>query len=268
MRKTSVILFCFLLLPFFVFSQEASDFDQNNQQLNIVLKEDYKVAQISSLKIDCIGEDLKFYIFYGDEITVEVSSNNLKFQPEIQLSESILTITDKYNPRKGDLSTVSIYLPYDFIAESFDIYSKYGKISVQNLNAQESILISSDSGKIQGRDIACDYLEVHSKNGAIKFLNTQCSYFDFRTTSAPITLSLLSAPLARSLCESQSGKIEFEIPQHEPFTLKIFSASGSFRNHQNDTISNPNPAVIYKNDEKIDTAVVEISTRNGNIVLK
>jgi len=268
MKKTSAILFC-LLFPFMIFSQESSDFEQSEQQ-NIVSKQDFKVAEITSLKIDCNGEDIKFYIFYGDEITVEVSSNNLKFQPAVEIQNTILTITDKYTPRKGDSGSVSIFLPYDFVASDYYISTKSGKISVQGLNATQSIVLRSVDGKIQGRDISSDYLEVSSKNGQVKFVNTKCSYFDVRTVSAPITLSLLFAPLAKSVCDSKNGKIEFELPQSEPFTVQAFSANGSFLNQQNDTISNPNPAIVYTNstNDENDTAIIELSTLNGNIVLK
>ena len=204
MKKLFVVLsIIFFAAPFFADSK------------NLVYNKSFDYKNINTLSISLTCENLKINRIYGDEIVIEIGSNNLKKIPEVVLEQpeqeeaSTLKITsvNKRSPL-GFNCTVYVYLPQDFYAAQISISNVSGNIQADILNTQNAIYVSNMSGRTDIAASASDYLSASSVSGNLTLQKISAEYFDIQNVSGNTFLELENSIEARSRVTSVSGKIQ------------------------------------------------------------
>ena len=257
--KRKIIAFFTVINLFFVVQTAFSE------SKNIVYSENFVITSIENLKINLTYENLEISQIYGDEITVEISSNNLKKIPSVTLSKNqlkIATKTKKYTI--GDNCTVSVYIPQDFNADFIQVSNVSGNILASELHTDNYISISNTSGRIDLTTCDCEYLELKSISGRIVAQKVSAEYFKADSSSGLIFLDLLKAPVAKSIAENVSGNIQLYLPENSHFDLEISSVSGSYL--ENKEIKKAPVTDLYKLFGN-GGACIQAKTVSGNIEL-
>ncbi len=204
---------------------------------NIVYNESFDFQTIDSVNIFLTYENLKISQIYGDEIVVEIGSNNIKKIPRVQVEEDGLFCSLKIESTVkkaslGNSCTVYLYLPQDFLPDLIDISMVSGNLSADLIRSQNQIKVANVSGRT---DIACstsDFLNVSSVSGNITLQKVSAGYFDIGNTSGNVFVELEELIQAKSKISTISGKIQVYYKKNEsPFTddspdLIISSISG------------------------------------------
>lgn len=214
MKKLFVVLsIIFFAAPFFADSK------------NLVYNKSFDYKNINTLSISLTCENLKINRIYGDEIVIEIGSNNLKKIPEVVLEQpeqeeaSTLKITsvNKRSPL-GFNCTVYVYLPQDFYAAQISISNVSGNIQADILNTQNAIYVSNMSGRTDIAASSSDYLSASSVSGNMTLQKITAGYFDIQNVSGNTFLELENSIEARSRVTSVSGKIQVYYKKNEsPF---------------------------------------------------
>ena len=212
--KKSVLLVAALLfsLPLFADSK------------NIVYNESFEFSQIDSLEILLSYENLKISQIYGDEIVVEIGSNNIKKIPEVTLEQDELYSTLKISTTAkkvllGTNCTVYLYLPQDFLADQMSISLVSGNLQADILRSQNALFVNNISGRTDISESTTEYLKASSVSGNIKIQKLSASYFEMDSISGNIFIELEKAMEAKSRITSVSGKIQVYYKKNEsPFS--------------------------------------------------
>ena len=195
---------------------------------NIVYNETFDFKQIESINISLIYENLQISQIYGDEIVVEIGSNNIKKIPEVTIEEDTLVIkTKEQKVRKGNKCNVYLYLPQDFDAKSISVANVDGNISADILQAQNSVFVANISGRNDIASCKTELFTVSNVSGNSTLQKITADYFDFSSVSGMIFAELEEAPLATSGITNISGKTQIYYPKDADISkLKTSSISG------------------------------------------
>ena len=123
---------------------------------NLVYSQVFGIEDITELKISLDYEELHISQIYGDEISIEIGCNNLNRVPVVELEDEVLSVQSpgvhktakSFRAETGTVCTVYVYLPQDFLPESVEITMLGANLMAEVLRATTSILISSNSGRI------------------------------------------------------------------------------------------------------------------------
>ena len=212
-------LFILSLLLFFSFPLVA-------KTKNLVFNKSYDCSLIESLEISLTYEDLKISQIYGDEITIEISSNNNLLVPSVMLAQndeeltSCLKIKSEVTKTKpGNNCTVYVYIPQDFIADNMVISLVSGNLQADFLRSENSLSVNNVSGRTDIAGLSTDFLNLSSVSGNIKTQKLSVSYFNISNISGNIFIELDKPMLAKSMLSSITGKIQVYYKKNEsPFT--------------------------------------------------
>lgn len=210
-------VFCFLGL--LLFSKLCFFADAGN----IVYLKTFAFDGLETVEIALSYENLSISQIYGEEIVVEISSNNLKRIPLVDFSEDqdggFLRISSpQKKPVKGNYCTVYLYLPQDFNAKQLKFSAESGSITSQDLKAENSIYIKSTSGKIKLSGCTTEFFSALSLSGSLSLQKLNADFFDINTASGNIFIELDKNIRAKSKITSQSGKIQLYYKKNEsPF---------------------------------------------------
>ena len=201
--KKLLILLIFLLFSFPLFADAK----------NIVYNNSFDFQKIDSIDISLTYENLKISQIYGDEIVVEIGSNNKKKIPEVLLEQDelncVLTIASTVKKSTlGNSCTVYLYLPQDFLAEHISISLVSGNLQSDILKAQNALFIKNISGRTDIAGCSTDYLSATAVSGNLTIQKIATGYFDINNTSGNIFLELENKLEAKSRVTSVSGKIQ------------------------------------------------------------
>lgn len=197
---------------------------------NIVYSQSFDSSQIFTLSVDLVEEDVFISQIYGDEISVEISSNNLNLIPKVELDDEVLSIkTGKKIKTTGSHISVYIYIPQDWRPDLIDLHTVSGNIDAQNLSSIDAIKVYTVSGNINSSNSTSDYLQLSSTSGKIVSQKTSAQYFRIDTTSGNIFCELNHEPFAQSSITSVSGKIQVYYPQNADFESSFKSLSGTIK---------------------------------------
>ena len=193
---------------------------------NLVFNESFDYTNIDSIIISLSYENLKVSQIYGDEIVVEIGSNNIKKIPQVTLKQdelsSVLKIESTVKRATlGNSCTVYLYLPQDFIAKELDFSVMSGHLQADSLQAENSIFLSSISGRIDTAACSTEYLLASSVSGNITMQKISVGYFDIKNVSGKIFAELEKALEAKSKISSVSGNIQVyykRIKNESPFS--------------------------------------------------
>ena len=210
----------------FVFAVLIFAFPLFAKTQNLVFNKSYNCSQIESLEILLTYENLKITQIYGDEITVEISSNNNKQVPSVLLDQDDLS--DKGNliiksavtrTKPGNKCSVYLYIPQEFIADSIIISLVSGNLQADFLRSENSLAINNVSGRTDIAGLSTDFLNLSSISGNIKTQKLSVSYFYISNISGNTFIELDKPMLAKSMLSSITGKIQVYYKKNEsPFT--------------------------------------------------
>ena len=204
---------------------------------NLVYNESFDFKDIDSLKISLSYEHLKISQIYGDEIVIEIGSNNRKKIPQVELVQEdfcttleIKTIVKKVT--FGTNCTVYLYLPQDFLPDLIDISMVSGNLLADILRSQNELKLANVSGRTDIASSITDFLNASSVSGNITLQKVSAGYFSIENVSGNVFVELEDQILAKSNISTISGKIQVYHKNNEsPFTddspeLKVSSISG------------------------------------------
>ena len=212
MKKT------FILLTFLLFSLPLVA-----KTKNLVYSNSFDAFEIETVQISLTYEDLKITQIYGDEISIEISSNNNKLVPEVSLisddSSNLLKITSTVTRTKpGNKCTVYVYIPQDFVADTFFISLVSGNLQADFLSAQNNLSVSNVSGRTDISKLSTDFLQLSSVSGNITAQKLSDSFFQISNVSGSTFIELENPLLAKSSITSVTGKIQVYYKKNEsPF---------------------------------------------------
>ena len=190
---------------------------------NIVYNNSFDYANINSLEISLSYENLKITKIYGDEIVVEIGSNNKKTIPVVSLEEDDLYGLLKINSpvkrtKLGSNCTVYVFLPQDFIPETISISLVSGNLQTEQLCSNSTLYIKNISGRTDISACTTEYLNASSVSGSLTLQKISAGYFDINNVSGNTFIELENAFEAKSRVTSVSGKIQLYYKKNEsPF---------------------------------------------------
>ncbi|MCR4742050.1 MAG: DUF4097 domain-containing protein [Treponema sp.] len=201
-------------------------------QNNTVFRESYGVKDIHKIDISLRFEDIKIQTINGENVILEIDTNNSNLRPEIKVEDEKLLISqNSWGFTRGDWSLLALYLPVGIQLSSLKINNLYGNIQVQNLKCQDSVEIQSDNGQIEIKQLTSEYLSLNvSDCPPVKLTGLSLNYFDITGTHADFDVNLLHAPLAKSLVRSKMGKINLSLPKSDNFEIQASSTKSYITN--------------------------------------
>ena len=212
------LLFLSMIFPFFADAK------------NLVYTNSFDFYTIDNLEITLTYEQLQILRIYGNELLVEIGSNNIKKIPEVSCDQETLKITSKEEKyKRGDKCTVYLYIPQDFQAQSITIRNVSGNISADFLKAQNAVLLSNVSGRTDIGSCQTELFTCLSVSGNTSLQKIMVDYFEFGSTSGNIFAELERAPLATSMISNISGKTQVYFPKNSNFEILAFTISGSIK---------------------------------------
>ena len=203
---------------------------------NLVYSQVFGIEDITELKISLDYEELHISQIYGDEISIEIGCNNLNRVPVVELEDGVLSVQSpgvhktakSFRAETGTVCTVYVYLPQDFLPESVEITMLGANLMAEVLRATTSILISSNSGRIDLMSCITESLTVKNVSGNTTLQKIKADYFDLRSTSGLLFAELAQAPLARSYIQNQTGKVQLYYPKEAQLPqIDISNKSGT-----------------------------------------
>ena len=233
MKKHIALLFIFLLsLPLFA------------DPKNIVYNEAFDFSAIENLDISLTYENLQISRIYGEEIVIEIGSNNIKKIPQVTVQdETLRIISTEQKTSRGNKCNVYVYLPQDFDASEIKLHNVSGSITADILQAQNAVLISNVNGRTDIATCQTELYKATSVSGNITLQKIAVDFFDFSSTSGTIFAELEQTPLATSGITNISGKSQLYIPKDSNLTYKTFSISGKITNNSIDSTNPEAPQV-------------------------
>lgn len=260
MKKFLCIIYS-LLSSFFLFSQEINP-------ENLVVKNDYSSEQILNLKCNLTFENLLTQSFYGNEITIEIYSNNKIKTPQISQNKNTIEISStKQKYTQGDICSIIIYIPKNFTFENIIINSKNGNISLSNINTNDNLKIYSEKSNVSITNSKTSYLCTKLTTGSININGQILDYFDLNTTSGNISIDLIDAPIAKSILKSNSGNITVTLPNYANFDFSATSQTDFFWDQfLNKSQESAKRTICRKYNSGGTTIIAE--TTSGKITLK
>ncbi len=188
---------------------------------NLVYSQVFGIEDITELKISLDYEELHISQIYGDEISIEIESNNINRIPLVEVKDGVLIVkaakvrqtTKALRMEKGNVCKVYLYIPQDFLPESVEITMLGANLMAEVLRATTSILISSNSGRIDLMSCITESLTVKNVSGNTTLQKIKADYFDLRSTSGLLFAELAQAPLARCYIQNQTGKVQLYYPK-------------------------------------------------------
>lgn len=252
---------------------------------NLLFKENYSTKTISNIELILSSEKVTVSPIYGDEITVEIRSNNKSRVPVVSETKSTLLIESNNQKRFGiaDYCYVEIFIPYDYNFDTVRLQTSSGSLSVESVNANTCIFKASsgeiDASRINSNDIQIstssghinlmkfkgEYMDLRASSGSVKTRSITCDYFDVRTSSGSVDVDLLKVPLAASEIRTSSGSVDLIVPDNKGFDMNVSSSSGNFKDdHLRNRLS---PRGGFRNSYYGGGPEITVSTSSGSIYL-
>ena len=253
MKKAFLIITILLVSIVFTFADTK----------NIVYSKSFDLTSIENIDVSLTYENLQISRIYGEEIVVEIGSNNIKKIPDVFIEDGLLKIKSKEQKVvRGNKCNVYIYLPQDFNAQSIVLQNISGNINADILETQNSILLSNVSGRTDVGNIKTELLTANSVSGNITLQKLKIDYFETSSTDGNIFLELEQSPQATCQITNISGKTQLYYPKTSDFDIVAFTISGNIKS---DTSENQNVGTTYRTTIGSGGAQISISSISGKI---
>ena len=191
---------------------------------NITLKETFN-NKIETINISLYSEQLKVIQNSGSDFSIEIDCNHKKYQPKVSYNNGEIRIkaTRHVNIASIYICKIELSIPQNYKFDAINIESASGKISIEQLSAEE-INISSISGAIEANSLSADFeANVHSTSGSLELKEIKGDEVNIATTSGSIDIDKVEA--IETSFASVSGSIGLNCLDGE--SLDVHSVSGS-----------------------------------------
>ncbi|MCR4736212.1 MAG: hypothetical protein K5829_14540 [Treponema sp.] len=119
-------------------------------------RKSFKPASVSTIEVELLFQNLTLSTYNGDEILLITESNKKDNKLQISLEKDNLQIReDKNAADKKSLSTISLMLPENYVAQKISIKTPYGNLDIKKLNAKNVSLIPGPENSLA--NITADY---------------------------------------------------------------------------------------------------------------
>lgn len=255
------ILFC--LIASFIVSHIFA-------QQNIFFRESYNSSDIKEILVNSIQEDIYISQINGDQIVVEMGSNNSRIQPSVVVeNENLKILNNNWDFEKGDFCSIYIYTPKEYIAEGYNLKTIFGKIKIDNLKSTDYIKITTGQNDYNFKNLKTEYFYVSVDSelpeSGLNIKDLDCSYFKIDGFVGDINLSLIHAPKAQSKIHNKMGKIFLEIPGNQDFEIEPYSTHSFFINNYEKSKSAGRTAKPYKHNQG--GSLIKLQTFEGDITI-
>ncbi len=294
-RRTLSLIACGIVLSGTFFASER----------NVVFRESWNTAEIHEISTELSSEELEISPIYGDEVTVEISSNNMRKTPEVSFGDGVLSIKsqNKLASFSGLRIKVKIFIPHGFVPDTINVETASGDIDVEDVSAGTftvraasgsveiedvtvfgEISLRASSGSVEADNVTASRIDLNSSSGKISIEDSECEFlygktasggisakeilvdsFEISSSSGGISLSLLNEPKAESEISSSSGKINLRIPRAAAFSVSVSSVSGNFSDKINGDTFRPRGE--FHSDYNGGGAEIKLSSTSGGISL-
>lgn len=232
---------------------------------NLIFKESY--TDIKNLNFQLRSENVTIKEIYGDEISVEVYSNNKHLMPEINNTKANLVIkSNNKSFRFGEYCNLEICIPQDYKFNAVAIKHTSGDLNIENMIA-ENISIYGTSGSLHADTISANYkLDLQSTSGSTKIKKASSDELEIISTSGSIQIEKINT--IESKISVTSGSVNFEKLDTESFDITSTSGSIKISNISCDyfTATSTSGSTMME-FENAPTATSRIRTTSGSIKL-
>lgn len=201
------------------------------QSKNIVYSNSFEIEELTAIEINLNFEEIFISQIYGNEITIEVGSNNLNKIPQIKTEDGGLKIESAFNQgssQKGQTCCVYIYIPQDFNPEYIKLLNQTGNIQAQILKAACFVSVQSTSGRIDIQACNTEFFVANNFAGESRLQKVSCDYFEFYSESGILFVELEKAPQAQSFIKNPAGKTQLYYPKNLDFFVDVQTQSETF----------------------------------------
>lgn len=179
-----------------------------SQQDNLIYSETFLTSNIQTIKINVAKQNITIKKYNGEDVLVEMDSNNLCFKSIVIIKDNELIIKENdYIPSQVDYCDIYIYIPFDFVPNSIYTKTSYGNIKIEDISIKEELSIFTDISNINLYKIKVDYLTISSYNKKIECKELKCNSFNITNHLGNIELSLLELPSYSSKIATNTGSI-------------------------------------------------------------
>lgn len=249
------VLFSILFLIIFSFCAHAE---------TLVTREYIPCDEISFLEISLYNENLKIQKYTGEDLLIEIYSNNSNIIPTFNTKNGIFNVQSlKKNFAEPIYCTVEIYVPVNFNPESIEIENLYGSSTLSLLKTKGDFYFSTASGSVSFDSIACNFFKCTTISSDINYENLNCEGFYISTISGNISLSLKNNTYVLSSAISQKGNITVSYNSKADISLLIYSEKSLIRNNKSyntNLLFNPEPDNSIQN-----TNTIVIDSKHGEV---
>ncbi|MCR4734797.1 MAG: DUF4097 domain-containing protein [Treponema sp.] len=229
-------------------------------------RKSFKTSSVSTIEVELLFQNLTLSTYNGDEILLITESNKKDNKLQISLEKDNLQIReDKNAADKKSVSTISLMLPENYLAEYISIKAPYGNLDIKKLNAKNVSLVPGPENSLA--NITADYFEIPMPGEAdMNISNLTCKAFKITLVAGNANLSLAKAPEKDSELSIKDGNINLQIPENSDFTILADSYHSKFINNYNGSVEKrARDGLSYKHNKG--GATIKLKTFEGDITI-
>lgn len=233
---------------------------------NLIYKETFSASQ-KNLEIKLLSEDVTIKQIYGDEIIVEVYSNNKRLLPEIKSAKSSLIINSNRKSIKiGEYCNIEISIPEDTKFKNVLISQSSGDIGIEKLYS-DNIVLESSSGDLEADSITANYkIDIRKTSGDVEIKNVASDDLIMVSTSGSIDIDKINT--IDTSITSTSGSVNVNKLDTESYDLKTTSGSVKISSISADYFTvNSTSGSVTMEFEGAPVATSKITSTSGSVKL-
>lgn len=209
----------------------------------LITREYIPCEEISFIEINLNNEELVIQKYTGEDLLIEIYSNNSNIIPDFSVKNRIFNVSSKNLEFIDPIyCKVEVYVPVNFNPESIDIKNLYGISIISSIKAKDDFYFYTQTGSVRLNSITCSNFRCFSITSDINYENLNCDSFYLSTFSGNINLSLKNNTYILSSILSQTGNIKISYNEKATFQFLIYSENPLIRNKKSyNTKLNYNP---------------------------
>ena len=259
-KKTFLMILVFVAVSVSFFAIEGNTIP--------IESESFSKEQIKNIEIQVTYEDVEIKETYGNEILVEIYSNNRKTVPSISTFSDTLLIESKAHLfLRGTECDIKLYIPQNAKFSNVKITSASADIEISKINA-ENIKLHSASGDIDCKILDADEeINLESASGDIEIEEANSKEITVKSNSGEISLNRISSD---TLTAQIIGSGEIDINDFYGEYVQVTSKSGDIEIERLDAeyfSLNSASGKISVDMKNIPAASSKINTTSGNVQL-
>ena len=221
---------------------------------------------VNKINVSLTSENIIVSSTKNSEIVIVVETNKKDLIPEIEQADNTLQIKSNPSALESKVTCdVNIILPEQYTADSINLSTSYGKVSISKISAKYVKIHPGVENTIS--NIKTDSFEVTNSDQAdITINNLDCKTCIITRTAGSVKLSFAKAPTEESFVSTKQGTITVMIPRKENFTISADSFSSKLINkYTNAENADIRGGFTYQHNKG--GAVIHLKTHTGDIII-